>query len=152
MDTTLYEKDFYLWTQTTAELLKQQKFDAVDWDNLIEEIETLGRSEKRAVRSHLVILLQHLLKWQFQPERRSSSWQNSIDNARDELAELLADNPSLSGSFLLESLPEVYSKARKKASDETTIYLENFPEECPYSLSEILHPEFLPERMSEKSP
>ena len=145
METTLYEQDFYLWTQTTAELLKQQKFDAVDWGNLIEEIETLGRSEKRAVRSHLVILLQHLLKWQFQSERRSRSWQNSIDNDREELSELLADNASLSGSFLLESLPESYTKSRKKASYETTIYLENFPEECPYSLEEILHPEYLPE-------
>jgi len=110
-------------------LLKERRFDAVDWDNLIEEIETLGRSEKRALRSYLILLLQHLLKWQFQPEHRSRSWQNSLNNARDNLTELLADNPSLKGDFLVELLPSAYSKARQKAADETTIYLQNFPQE-----------------------
>lgn len=142
---TLYDQDFYLWIQTTAEQLKQRKFDTVDWDNLIEELETLGRSEKRAIRSHLVILLQHLLKWQYQPEHRSQSWRVSISNAREELQELLDENPSLAGNFLIESLFKAYSKGREKASDETTIYLENFPVECPYNLSQILDSKFLPD-------
>lgn len=140
----LYEKDFYRWTQVTAEALKQRKFEVIDWDNLIEEIEALGRSEKRAIRSYLVVVLLHLLKWQHQPEHQSRSWLNSIRNARRELQELLDDNPSLKGSFLEDSLFKAYEQAREKASEETTIYLENFPEECPYNLDEILHPEFLP--------
>lgn len=143
--TTLYDKDFYLWIQTTAEQLKRRRFDAVDWDNLIEELETLGRSEKRAIKSHMVILLQHLLKWQYQPERRSQSWRVSIANAREELQELLDDNPSLAGDFLIESLSKAYNKAREKASNETTIYLEKFPLECPYSLLQILDGKFLPD-------
>ena len=145
MDTTLYEKDFYLWTQITAKLLKQREFDAVDWDNLIEEIETLGRSEKRAIRSYLVVVLIHLLKWQHQPEHQSRSWLNSIRNPRRQLQNLLDENSSIKGSFLEDSLPKAYKEARERASEETTIYLNNFPEECPYSLDEILHSGFLPE-------
>ena len=140
----LYNQDFYLWTTKSAQLIKDKQFDDVDWENLIAEIISLGKSEQRAIRSHLAILLQHLLKWQYQSEHQSRSWRNSIDNARDDLSELLEDNPSLKGDFLADSLPAAYSKARKKAADETTIYLENFPEDCPYTINEILSPEFLP--------
>lgn len=140
----LYSKDFFAWAAKTAQLIKERRFDDVDWESVAQEIEALGRSEQRAIRSHLVILLQHLLKWQYQSEYQSRSWRNSINNARDDLAELLDENPSLKGDFLTDSLPGAYSKARKKASDETTIYLENFPEDCPYSLEEILDSRFLP--------
>jgi len=85
---TLYDQDFYQWIETTVNQLRQQKFYLVDWENLIEELEGLGRSEKRAVRSHLVILLLHLLKWQYQPEYQSRSWQTSINNARRQLMRL----------------------------------------------------------------
>lgn len=142
----LYNQDFYLWTEKTAQLIKDKQFDDVDWENLIAEIISLGKSEQRAIRSHLVILLQHLLKWQYQSEYQSKSWRNSINNARDDLTELLEENPSLKGDFLAESLPAAYSKARKRAADETTIYLENFPESCPYAIDEILSAEFLPKK------
>jgi hypothetical protein len=142
--TTLYDRDFHQWIETTVTHLKQQKFDLVDWDNLIEEIESLGRSEKRAIRSHLVILLLHLLKWQYQPEYQCKSWQVSIKNARRQLLRLLKDNPSLAGDFLDESIPDAYEEARERASEETTIFLENFPVCCPYTLEQILEKDWLP--------
>jgi hypothetical protein len=117
----------------------------VDWENVVEEIEALGRSEKRAIRSHLVILLQHLLKWQYQLDYRSRSWETLIYNARTDLEELLDDNPSLGGSFLDETLPKAYAKARVETHKETTIFLEKFPIDCPYSLSQVLDPNFLPD-------
>lgn len=141
---TLYDQDFYLWTQKMSELIKNRQFDAVDWENIVEEIETLGRSEKRAVKSHLVILLLHLLKWQYQPEYRCRSWSASTNNARRQLQKLLKENPSLATDFLVESVPVAYEEAREKASEETTIYLENFPIECPYSIEEIKQKNWLP--------
>ena len=134
----LYDTDLFAWTTKTSELLKSKQFDAVDWENVIEEIEALGRSEKRAIRSHLVVLLTHLLKWEFQPEHQSRSWKLSIQNARKDLKRLLKENPSLKGDFLTQSLPDAYEDAREKASDETTIFLENFPAVCPYTLDEVL--------------
>lgn len=140
----LYDQDFHQWIETTVDYLKQQKFDLVDWDNLIEELEGLGRSEKRAVRSHLVILLQHLLKWQYQPEYQCRSWQSSINNAKRQLLRLLKDNPSLAGDFLVESIPDAYEEAREKAAEETTIFLQKFPEECPYLVHQLLDKCWLP--------
>ncbi len=134
----LYDTDLFAWTTKTSELLKSKQFDAVDWETVIEEIEALGRSEKRAIRSHLVILLTHMLKWEFQPEHQSRSWNLSIRNARKDLKRLLKENPSLKGDFLIQLLPDAYEDAREKASDETTIFLENFPAVCPYTLNEIL--------------
>lgn len=136
--TELYDTDLFAWTTKTSELLKSKQFDAVDWENVIEEIEALGRSEKRAIKSHLVVLLIHLLKWEFQPERQSKSWRISIQNAREDLKELLDENRSLKGDFLNEVLPKAYQKAREKASNETSIFLENFPATCPFTLDEIL--------------
>lgn len=140
----LYDRDFYQWTQKTAYFLKQRKFEAVDWDALIEEIEALGRSEKRAIRSYLVVVIKHLLKWQYQPGERSGSWKASIRNSRASLLELLEDNPSLRGDFVIESVAKVYNRAREEASEETTIFLDKFPIECPYSSEQLLDTEFLP--------
>lgn len=140
----LYEQDFYQWTQNTARFLKQRKFEQVDWDALIEEIEALGRSEKRAIRSYLVVVIKHLLKWQYQPAERSGSWKASIRNSRNHLLELLEENPSLRGEFVLESIDKVYNTARVEASEETTIFLDNFPSLCPYSIEQLLDTEFLP--------
>lgn len=141
----LYERDFYAWTQATIDLINSGQFNAVDWENLTEELEALGRSEKRAVKSYLVVLLLHLLKWQYQPEYRSRSWEISIRNSRRELLELLEDNPSLATDFLAQSLPIAYEQAREKASDETTIFLNNFPHLCPYSLEHLRDLNWLPE-------
>jgi hypothetical protein len=81
-----YESDFYAWTQKTAELLKQCQFTELDLDALVEEIEDMGKSERRALESRLSVLLGHLLKWQYQPDGRSYSWQGTIDVQREAIA------------------------------------------------------------------
>lgn len=138
----LYEQDFYKWTQETSQLLKKGKFDQVDWENVIEEIQALGRSEKRAIRSYLIVVIKHLLKWQYQPEHQSVSWRVSIRNSRNHLLELLEENPSLRENFVVEAIVKVYKIAREEASEETTIFLDKFPKTCPYSLEQLLDTDF----------
>ena len=92
---TLYERDYYQWLRQTATLLKKKEFTELDLGNLIEEIESLGKSEKRAVKSNLVVLILHLLKWRYQPEKRSRSWKSSIREHRRRIEYLLSDSPSL---------------------------------------------------------
>lgn len=133
----LYEQDFYLWTQITAEQLKENKFNEIDITNLIEEIESMGRSEKRELKSRLVVLLMHLLKWHYQPEKRSESWRSTITEQRICIEGLLEDSPSLKPT-LSEVFEDCYQKARLKASDETGIKLNFFPKESPFSLEETL--------------
>ncbi len=134
---SLYERDFYLWIQTTAEQLKEGKFNEIDIQNLIEEIESMGRSEKRELKSSLIVLLMHLLKWQYQPEKRSESWRSTISEQRICIEELLEDSPSLQ-PVILEIFDDCYQKARVKASDETGIKLNFFPKESPFTLEETL--------------
>ena len=141
---SLYEEDFYLWIETTAKLLKEGKFSELDLDNLIEEIETMGRSEKKSLRSNLVILLLHLLKWQYQPNKRSRSWQSSIFEHRIRLDEDLKDSPSLKPYFQ-EIFDKCYQNGKKQASIETGLSLKAFPEESPFTIEEVLDEYFLPE-------
>jgi hypothetical protein len=134
---SLYEQDFYLWIQTTAQQLKEGKFDEVDLTNLIEEIESMGRSEKRELKSRLIVLLMHLLKWQYQPEKRSESWRSTISEQRICIEGLLEDSPSLK-PLISEVFDDCYQKARLKAADETGIKLNFFPKESPFTLEETL--------------
>lgn len=140
----LYEQDFYLWTQITAEQLKENKFNEIDITNLIEEIESMGRSEKRELKSRLIVLLMHLLKWHYQPEKRSESWRSTITEQRICIEGLLEDSPSLK-PLLSELLEDCYQKARLKASDETGIKLNFFPKESPFSLEETLESSYVNE-------
>lgn len=140
----LYEQDFYLWTQITAEQLKKNKFNEIDITNLIEEIESMGRSEKRELKSRLVVLLMHLLKWHYQPEKRSESWRSTITEQRICIEGLLEDSPSLKPT-LSEVFEDCYQKARLKASDETGIKLNFFPKESPFSLEETLESRYVNE-------
>ena len=137
-----HENDFYAWTQQQAHLLKTGQLNQIDWCHIAEEIEDMGRSEKRELESRLEVLLMHLLKWQFQPNLRSRSWQLSIKEQRLRLEKLLKENPSLN-SILTDSLEKIYQIAIISAERETG--LSSFPEMCPYSLTEIFTPEFLPE-------
>lgn len=139
----LYETDLYLWSQTSAQLLKQKRFDELDIENLIEEIQDMGRSEQRSIYSHQLNLIMHLLKWDYQPDARSKSWRFSIRNARLALAKLLRENPSLA-NLPAENLIEVYSDARNLAADETGISLKAFPLDCPYAIEQVLDNEWLP--------
>ncbi|MEH1814193.1 MAG: DUF29 domain-containing protein [Nostoc sp.] len=133
----LYEQDFYLWTQTIAHQLKENNFNEIDIPNLIEEIESMGRSEKRELRNRLIVLLMHLLKWQYQPEKRSESWRSTISEQRICIETLLEDSPSLQ-PLLAEIFEGCYQKARLKESDETGIKLNFFPQESPFTLEETL--------------
>lgn len=138
-----YEEDLALWSAEQAALIRAGKFDRVDLENVAEEIESLGRSDKRAIRSRLEVLVMHLLKWERQPEFRSRSWRSTIRLQREELRHLLDDSPSLR-SYPAEAVPILYPRARERASEETTIFLHLFPESCPYTIEQILDPDFLP--------
>lgn len=142
--TTLYETDFYAWTHRQAELLRQEEFTEVDWGNLIEEIESLGRSEKHEVENRLIVLIMHLLKWEYQPELQSRSWRNTITVQRVDLRRLLRANPSLR-AHLADFVTDVYSDAVIKASAETGLRKTTFPATCSYTAEQIMDDEFWPE-------
>ncbi|MDZ8237293.1 MAG: DUF29 domain-containing protein [Nostoc sp. ChiQUE01a] len=139
----LYETDFYAWTQEQVSLLKTQQWEQLDTLNLIEEIETLGRRERQELRNRLGILLGHLLKWQFQPEKRSNSWLGTIREQRVQIKLLLQDSPSLK-PYLNEVFLTIYELGLALAIRETELDENVFPEICPYTLDETLNPEFLP--------
>lgn len=140
---TLYDTDFYAWTQQQATLLRDEGFAELDIHNLIEEIEAMGRSEKRELASRLQVLLMHLLKWQFQAELRCRSWQNTIRTQRSDLARLLADNPSLR-TTVPDVIAQVYPDAVLDAIEETGLVAPRFPSVCPYAAAEVLDRTFLP--------
>ena len=142
MNSSTHENDFYAWTQEQVNLLKTGQLHQIDWQNIAEEMEDMGRSEKRQLESRLEILIMHLLKWQFQPNLRSRSWQLTIKEQRLRLEKLLEKNPSLQ-AHLTEAVEDVYPLATISAERETG--LSSFPETSPYRLTEILSPEFLPE-------
>lgn len=133
----LYDRDFYAWANEQAALLRAGNLSSADVANIAEEIETLGRSEKRELRSRLAVLLLHLLEWQFQPGRRSRSWEISIANAHDELAEHLAENPSLK-AVLPEAITSAYRRARLDAEQETGLPDSAFPVECPWTFDQAM--------------
>jgi len=93
--TSLYERDFYLWLQTTINLLKEGKFSEIDLENLLEELESMGRSDKNALKSNLRVLLMHLLKYKYQPEKRTNSWVYTIREHRKRIRDTFKTSPSL---------------------------------------------------------
>ncbi len=141
---TNYNSDFYGWTQEQAALLKAGRLNEIDIENLIEEVETMGRSEKRELNSRLTVLLVHLLKWQFQPIRRGNSWRITIEQQRLEFKDVLDDNPSLK-PLLDAILLQAYTKAKVAASKETAIDKSVFPELCPWSYSQLLDVDYYPD-------
>lgn len=146
MDTTpLYEHDFYAWTQAQAALLEARQFDGLDLLHLVDEVTALGASERRALSSHLVILVLHLLKWHYQPSERqtSHSWSDSIRHARLQIDLLLETSPSLT-PLLPGLLTRYYPKARRLAADETHLPLATFPATCSWSLDDLLAYDFFP--------
>lgn len=142
MKSTPYETDFYAWTQEQAALLRAGQLSAIDLEHLAEEIEDMGKSEKRTLESRLEVLLMHLLKWQFQPALRSRSWELTIKDQRRRLERHLKENPSLRGR-LEEVLADVYPSAAIHAERETG--LEVFPEACPYTVEHLFDTAFFPE-------
>lgn len=146
MDTSLYDRDFYLWTQQQIACLQQEQWTEVDLDNLVEELADLGRSEQKELGSYLKVLLMHLLKWQYQSERRTKSWAVAIANCRDNIQDCLEDSPSLQ-QFLKEAdwVAKYYRRACRDAIKETELSADTFPAACPYTMAQILDPQFWPE-------
>ncbi|WP_375495246.1 DUF29 domain-containing protein [uncultured Nostoc sp.] len=141
-DLSLYEQDFLAWLAQQQSALASRDVTALDWENLAEELDAMGVREKNELKNCLVVLLAHLLKWHYQPMKRSVSWFTTIANQRDDLRDLLEEKPSLH-QYIPEILPKAYRNARREASAETGIGLATFLETCPYKIEEILHPEFL---------
>jgi hypothetical protein len=144
----LYETDFYGWTQEQAMLLRNQQWNQIDLPNLIEEVESLGQQQRQELRNRLSVLLGHLLKWEYQPQRRSRSWLATLRIQRRDTLRLLKDNPSLK-PFLDDALTEAYENARDLAMAETDLPAQTFLLSCPYRLTEILDDRFYPGEPSE---
>jgi hypothetical protein len=139
-----YNGDFYAWTLETARLLRTGCLDHVDLEQVAEEIEDMGKNDRRALGSHLKVLMLHLLKWRHQPSHRGVSWRLSIANARDEIAALLADSPSLK-TRLGELVEQRYPGARQQAALQTGLPAANFPNACPFTTSQLLDDGYLPD-------
>ena len=140
----LYETDYLQWIETTIEHLRNGDYDDIDWDNLIDEIEDMARSQRHKLKSNLVVVLLHLLKWQYQPEKRTGSWEASLLEHRRRIRDAIRDSPSLK-PYLETILTESHISARKQAKAETGLSLETFPIDCPYDVSSILDDDFLPD-------
>jgi len=143
-EATDYEADFYAWTNEQAALLRAGKLGAADVDNIAEELESMGRSEKRELVNRLVVLLAHLLKWQFQPRHRGASWEATIKTQRLDVADHLAENPSLK-STLDVVMTAAYKRARISAAGETGLSESAFPVLRPWTWAQIMNEEFWPE-------
>lgn len=138
-----YETDLYLWTRAQAELLRAGRRGEIDLHHLAEEIESVGGSQKSEIRNRLAILLQHLLKWEFQPGSRKYGWRASIVEQRLQIDGLIELSPSLR-AFPGLVLTKSYRLARVRAADETGLGERAFPETCPYALKQILDEQFYP--------
>ena len=144
MSKIAYDADFYGWANEQAALLRAGKLSEADIANIAEEIESMGRSEKRELVSRLAVLLTHLLKWRYQPAGRGSSWRASVIVQRGRLADHFDDNPSLKPR-IPEALHRAYRDAVVVAGDETKLGEAAFPQICPWSFDEILNPDFWPQ-------
>jgi hypothetical protein len=139
-----YEQDFYGWTQEQAALLRAGRFNEVDIQNLIEEVETMGRSERRALESRLTVLLLHLLKWHYQPSRRGNSWRYTIMEQLLKSHKVLFQNPGLK-PLLSEIITDAYEYAVLKATHETGLRPDIFPQSCPWTIEQLTDKDYFPE-------
>ncbi len=139
-----YEDDFALWSAEQATLVRTGKLDRVDLENVAEEIESLGRSEEHQIDSRMEVLLQHLLKWHFQPEKRTNSWKASIHEQRIRISRVVKRSPSLA-SYPAASLEGSFVIGKTNAMNDTKLPESAFPETCPYTIEQVLDPEFLPD-------
>ena len=143
MTQNLYESDFYAWANEQAVLLRAGKLYAADIENIAEEIESMGKSEKRELINRLTVLLLHMLKWQFQPDRRGKSWVRTIKEQRIALDRHITDNPSLK-SKRVEAITDAYRVSLIGAVDETDLPESAFPAVCPWSFEQIMDDGFWP--------
>jgi hypothetical protein len=139
-----YDRDFYAWANEQAALLRAGKLGQADLAHIAEEIESMGKTEKRELVSRLTVLLLHLLKWRFQPEFRSTSWRLSVEEQRIQVASHLVDNPSLK-VLLATALADSYRLAVIGARRETGLGAEAFPARCPWSFDQMMNDDFWPD-------
>ena len=139
---SLYERDFYAWTQQQAHALDQHQAELLDWENLAQELGLMGIREKNEIKSRLVVLLTHLLKWKYQSSKRSVSWFTTIANQRDDLQDWLNENPGLR-QVIPDLLAKAYRNARREAAAETGLGIKTFPEDCDYELTQVLDAMFI---------
>ena len=139
-----YEKDIVAWANEQASFIRAGRFDLLDLEHIAEEIEDVGKSEKRELASRMAVLLAHLLKWQFQAGRRGASWQRTIREQRKAITLEIKSTPSLKVSLNdSDWLAKIWADAVARAIDETG--LDVFPESCPWTTEQILNQEFLPD-------
>jgi hypothetical protein len=144
---SLYDTDFYMWTLEQARLLREGRLSVLDIEHLAEEIEDMGKNRERALESQLERLLAHLLKWRYQPEERAKrehSWRASIEDARERIEDLLVKNPGLQ-PHLAEIFLTAYPRGCRWAVSETNLPNSTFPKECPWTLEQVLAPDFWPD-------
>jgi hypothetical protein len=139
----LYEQDFYAWANEQTALLRAGRLSDADIEHIAEEIESMGKSEKRELVNRLAVLLTHLLKWQHQPTFRSTSWRLTVEEQRQRLADHLADNPSLSAT-LPDTTKAAYRLAGIAAARETGLARGTFPSSCPWSFEQMIANDFWP--------
>ena len=137
----LYDTDTVLWAEEQAKALRDRSANALDWDNLAEEIESLAKRDKREIRNRLAVICEHLLKWRFQPDGQSGSWRGSIVEARDRIADLIKESPTLR-PYPATVLADAWPAGRRKAEAETG--LSDLPTSCPWSIEAVLDHEFWP--------
>ena len=138
-----YEEDFYGWAMTNAHLLKEGKYEEVDMEHVIEELEDMGRSQENELFSRLAVLLAHLLKWQYQPNLQSRSWKSTLEEQRFRIQRLLRKNPGLKKT-VEETLRDGYQAAILSAGKESGLNVDVFPEVCPFTLAQCLDETFYP--------
>lgn len=139
-----HDSDFYGWALDTAAAIRTRQFKGVDWEAVAEELEDMGRSERRALESRFEILLAHLLKWSFQPAQRSTSWSGTIKEQSRKAERLLQQNPGLL-PLVGEILNEAYHSAKAVAERDTGIDESRFPAPCPWTVAEVLDEGFWPD-------
>ncbi len=143
MAATKYEQDFHAWVHEQADVLRHGHFSGLDTEHLIEELESMGASERHQLTNRLKVLLAHILKWQYQPHLQSRSWSATIKEQRLSIQDLLEENPSLR-TILDERILKAYRLARLLAVKETNLEENTFPVDCPYRWDQIIDEHYYP--------
>ncbi|HEY1931778.1 MAG TPA: DUF29 domain-containing protein [Acetobacteraceae bacterium] len=144
MSSTLYDQDFFAWANEQAALLRAGKLDQIDVENIAEEIESMGRSEKNELVNRLAVLLMLLLKWRYQPSFQSNGWRASIDEQRYQIRRYMTQNPSLK-SQLHEAMTDAYGLALIRADRETGLGRSTFPQQSPFTFDQAMDQDFWPD-------
>jgi hypothetical protein len=138
-----FDRDFHAWVLEQIELLKSRRFADLDIEHLVDELRAVAMAEESEIENRLVVLLHHLLKWEFQPERRSNSWRATLLEQRTRINRVISDSPSLR-RHPATVIEKEYRIARLHASGETGLPLGRFPSACPYSVAQLLDENFFP--------